>query len=1701
MSVTIRIVSIPDVDTNGALYFEEVVSNHVSLPDDPLDKNDFKLRFIFSEDVSLFTNPYVTISVIDSNEMDISDQFSIQRPLHGKNAVYEMVVRPHKTAGSGTITIKVLTNAISQGNTEVIQTFPYTDVPQLIPWTLHFETDDLYDDISDVSHNRVRLLREGIIDNFNFDGSIVEDESQNLGNNELSRIIPYKRHTYFGLSEDFESVRVYESDGSRSWESGEIWTLAGPDEESGSKTRNRIRDYAIANNGQLIVVSDPYTFEMTRAGPRFGSVPTDLLYRAYAAGETLAEYLESTEYAITSISIDGTDAHNSISEDTPIRIATYSDRIYFCPEDNVTVTSPYNFIVVSTYDYQLRREWKIPFSPNTFDGVKAIFVRGPQMYVYDENNRLWSANIESCNHTEIPSTIPPIEVKPGDTIDTTEFTRSVTKLIPSIGFSKPDWMTIGIDGVILISPDAPLGATALVKISAINDRSSLVTECSFYVYVSSSVIPKWAKIRRLNMYSNQVLNMFDYCEDADEILWQPGFVPEEGITLERGRIWITGDNYPDETTLRIRAQTRNFRRQDIEFKLGIIPANTGEIFDEEEFEYQVLIEGEDVTPNLVQEGTPKISSSLDVIRINNFVRGRCEIALNNNEAYFDSDASDNFWSEYNLNKNGYLNRIEIYAKNTEADSRLQLFEGTIIDWNLSIEGHEVKLGCIDTSYFTLQSGLVDSGFGTSEIVHMKPQVDQNTLNEPVNEGSYEVEDGLSPLNYGLPVEVKAYSHQSQIVIKDVANKSEGNAPENYLSGFLTPASLQVSGGYLENDILLRYKTLPKNLDAVSAISKMAAVGKDVFTVHSDLEEQILPESYFSTNGSIPFSANPGRVQRYPVSWVHDEVNEILYVLLSSGVNYITDQIIEHNLFTKSYRIVHEFNPRDIVFDFTTKDYHTFYVLSSPSGRTNIYNTTETPQNNLAQVELDSADLQAKSKILIIVPSENSESVYISSGNTYRPQIGSHYWVGSVSYQALVEGIQPNLKAGFNDTPDGLYYRYSNNDSFGIGRSNNTNTVLALFSEAHDTYYSHLNFDFDIDTEGNTYFGYCKNTITHTQLVIKKHNGTAEETLFDKTINVGNIPEIDDGERWLGVHELLFHDGYLYLIVPVSRDDLSEKSAASIVYRFSIDSKELRFIDKHDFLHWGANSLTIHNDSVYFAEGTSLSYKFPAVNRDLESFDEELQQNKLIDDKGTLKEIMNDRSVIHHGNIWFEQQVFRSCLTKMLSFDDALHLISHYGDIDSIQEYNSAVSNPDNLQWITWGRKLKYNLPTLPSGGSIYEIFVQIAAVLNVTFSVERNIVVLKNREPIGALLLGDIDNTQTTIPFHSENKEIPISSYVLIANEVVQYTGYMNDSLMNVVRGVGKTLPTAHTGNSIITFLDRIIESNRPVEDLMKVTTSSDSNHVYNIIETKNLVRIQEKDSIGTFSQRPLELGLLLNQHNISWIEYLAERYLSRFKDLKQLAQIEMRPNFHISLGEIIHFRYAHYSYAAQIMQINHSRESTQLVCREVKPLVTSTLPDVVIDPNETYRVLDGVGDTFFCDGAGDCIIWTGNELYQHDRLLTFPEGTFLANVSAQQYVEMNPIQLPSAKSLIGSTVTHTLTGLTIPGLEFDSINLQIIGIPQSSGIATVIYTAMDDEGTIVTHTFQIIVGTSVIDYNRRTDGTGDPFFFDGNGDLVIWEG
>lgn len=442
-----------------------------------------------------------------------------------------------------------------------------------------------------------------------------------------------------------------------------------------------------------------------------------------------------------------------------------------------------------------------------------------------------------------------------------------------------------------------------------------------------------------------------------------------------------------------------------------------------------------------------------------------------------------------------------------------------------------------------------------------------------------------------------------------------------------------------------------------------------------------------------------------------------------------------------------------------------------------------------------------------------------------------------------------------------------------------------------------------------------------------------------------IPHLGDnaGGAFTGVLECVAIGDYAYLVVQIRKftqtvdddgdlvtptnpaDFLADLQAGAALVRVNTANCQFEILKAYSDVALAARSLTVNGTDLYFIDGSHYMYE------DNVAFSDPDWREKI----GYIYKIEHPSSLIKTvGRNWRSAStgdnpdtsetdhfygVHGATTAPIAIVDDALHAITGYGNFDDLEQTRGQfpVNRIGNWNWIQYHDQINQRLSEVRTNGRTgFDVLKDIAVVTNSILGFKNDTFFIRPREPQKALNGGGsgITATQTTVTatklnwgeFPTEGKE----GWLYIEGELIKHTGAdENGQFSDLIRGDEETTAAAHTGSFEITFVDHILSLNQDTLEMpiKSVVANNDLRQFYNRVKLQygdgDEVLVEDATSIAENGARLLEVDVPLDAHQRVWAEWLANAYLERFKEIKQILNLTLKPTFFMSVGDVVYLK------------------------------------------------------------------------------------------------------------------------------------------------------------------------------------------------------
>lgn len=430
-----------------------------------------------------------------------------------------------------------------------------------------------------------------------------------------------------------------------------------------------------------------------------------------------------------------------------------------------------------------------------------------------------------------------------------------------------------------------------------------------------------------------------------------------------------------------------------------------------------------------------------------------------------------------------------------------------------------------------------------------------------------------------------------------------------------------------------------------------------------------------------------------------------------------------------------------------------------------------------------------------------------------------------------------------------------------------------------------------------------------------------------------------GGAFTGVLEAVSIGDYLYFVVQVRKftqtvdDDgdlvtpdtpenfLSDLQAGAALVRVNMGTCQFELLKAYADVTIAARSLAVDGTDLYFFEGSHYVYEANNIVFSDQQWREKIGYVRKIEHPSSIIENigLNWRSATTTDNPDTEETdyfygVHGATTAPIAIVDDALHLITGFGNFDDIGQPRGEhpVDRIGNWNWIQYHDQINQRLSeVLTNGRTGFDILKDIAIITNSILGFDNDMFFIRPREPQKAINGGGsgITATQTTLTAGDLNwGEFPSEGYLFIDGELIEHTGAdENGQFANLVRGAEGTTAAAHTGDFDITFVDHILSLNQKTLEMpiKSVVAQNDNRQFYNRARLPygggtEEVLVEDTTSIAENGARLLEVTVPLDSHQREWAEWLSESYIARFKDIKQILNLTLKPTFYMNVGDTV---------------------------------------------------------------------------------------------------------------------------------------------------------------------------------------------------------
>lgn len=1486
--------------------------------EDAVSKNDVPVRITSDVDVTGLTLEDITVTGADRISLKA---YSAR--------VYEVMVRPPAT-GTGTYTVEIGQNAVTEGNAAVSQTFNYHDTP--IKTTLfNYRTA-----LPGITIGEGAGSQNGPVAGVQVEGSrvylLAKVSGTGNGIYALTRTGTRKSNEDFIFSSFMISTSTF------------------------NITSRAVRLYLVRVNDRRFIFHHYQDASQYRRDIYRNLIFENENYRGFVATEfgfTNADFVTSgvlnnldTFHAVDinrwgiffvnqSQGVYAQDFNGQRQEisDVILLPGAYArkDRVY-------SVSDVYEAVDAKTGEL-LRNENLLNVRSGVFQDVcqyaDKIYITGlssdPQLYEID---------LPKYQTPEVRKYLLPYTLYPGDRLDLKPLATGAVKFGFEADYDVPSYFSIDSQNrLVVAATGTPMKDTPIfVKIRAYSYRGD--TPLHFYVYVRRQRAPQLAyRESQKTLYltpgeSYDLRRLIANREPRTADLtfaFRTGFRIPTDVSLSGYNLTLASTATTVPGALQLQA-TNNTGTT--EFDVNIVVQRR---ISEQATAYRLLIEGIDVSDDIASEFIPSVNHELDTLRPYEYIAGDMHFDLSSDRGKYEGKVSGNFWETENIANNGFLANIELW-QDSESVSRL-IFKGRIRDIDNSFEDITARLLCINEVTFLKNLDVLTAGV---------PKVSAVAISETETiEQNYPL---VEHTDYAVRESIKVFDPNcDELVLTKVKNSPElhygGERPIAYLDGdnikvydcpATDPIFVTLNGEY-------RYRHIRTFFEA------LAAVDGDFSARVAIPEFPEMSEGFFSSRGNVTYNTENTKITRTVVDWLYDATDKQFWYLLSHPSSAIQDYLAVYDEATDRYTVEKVFDIGVQVCQLASSDFDTFCILATEATDFD-FAEGPTPNNYNAGVfdKLDSSREMQQTQVLKHVVSTDTTTALIANTITsLRPQIGLHYWAGFENERHIRwrEGVFFEARTGFEIRGGNLYYRYADWNQFGVARvAVAGGTPAALITrnrvpsdvDSESNFFNTLNFDFDIDANGDIY---CVSvspeyTASSLELTIWENTSPARSGTVTYKQTFSELTVIDDsGGAFLGVHEVKVFNGKVYAVVEIghlsdglvagTRKRDIKTTAGAVLYAYDL-AGQWDVVKKYDYVMQACRSLTVHQNTLYFIEQTDAATHYSPSNVNLPNWDANTRANTVKLNPVFLWKVVGT-TVSRVMSPWFDEKYFTSTAVRMLSVGENLHIIGRYADKYAISAPGSDASKPENEQWLVYGHKIQPFLEKL--SGSVYQQMLDIAKVVEGSLQFNPNAEITPISPSMGYLKTA-LTDAATSLELISGGEAFGASGVVLIDTEAITWTGRTGNVLTGLTRGVSGTKVDAHTQGVAVLKIDNIFEDT----DYSNIGIKTETDKFFNVVrDNQQSAEVSDMESIATNGEQALVLDTPLSNHQSAWKRFLYGKMLNRLKTIRSRLETDLDLDANVALGDILCFAFAgKITFPVRVMSAKNQRNVLSITGEQV---------------------------------------------------------------------------------------------------------------------------------------------------------------------------
>lgn len=376
-----------------------------------------------------------------------------------------------------------------------------------------------------------------------------------------------------------------------------------------------------------------------------------------------------------------------------------------------------------------------------------------------------------------------------------------------------------------------------------------------------------------------------------------------------------------------------------------------------------------------------------------------------------------------------------------------------------------------------------------------------------------------------------------------------------------------------------------------------------------------------------------------------------------------------------------------------------------------------------------------------------------------------------------------------------------------------------------------------------------------------------------------------------------------------------KMAAAQLVRIARSDGARVIIKSWDYVTTAARSLFFKGTTLYWFEGSHyaeiLNDNIDTIRVDVDMGQEDQRQytwkngmGKLYKLSGTMpvevgqahrsafvnpdeKEAERDaRYGVHIGTA--------SPIVQLPGAGSPLSIVCGYGNLRNVTDVDNAVSNIGNWQNVIYGEYQNFRVPEFQTNRkTAWQVCEKLAKTFNAVIGFKGNRLEMYPATPMQAKLNGSLGAAATSTDIKDLNRSsIGTKDIALIGDELLGFTA-SGTTLGSLTRGQFNTTAAAHNPNSRVVFIDYVIDieedfQEQPLDAINWINADDRHFNLVKIYDNQGELLALKPDTHPS-TPKLLEIHTLLDDHQTTLAEYIAEDYLLRFGTLQKQANITLK--------------------------------------------------------------------------------------------------------------------------------------------------------------------------------------------------------------------